>query len=253
MKARLLPIPNMYAKPNDEKAILTYAKETAGLKISKVILPCLRINSIIDFGQKKVCLSGKHTNADSLVSSLIQIRFSKSELSTIRSVSKFCGVLIKKAARGVDPFASDFNEKISDILGISNPMASLAISPAANEIRNKAIILTRPEEDALFLTLSKKLSSVFYENLGGPSLTGSLISSEEGKKAFAQTSTASRAVILSELLKMTMPCSAVSANLSLLGGPTISAKRHLGNYLSHCRIIAQSVTGYYDKVLWESK
>jgi CRISPR-associated endonuclease Csn1 len=250
LKARLLPIPNMYAKPTDGDAIISYAHDVVGLNVNKLIIPCLRINSVIDFGTLKIEISGKNSDSDTLVKSLIQIRFSKSELATIRSISKFMDVVIKQGARGLDPLASDFDEKLKNELRIKDLMGPLVISPAANEIRNKPILITREEEDALFVTLRKKLSSKLFEGIGF-SNAAKQISDESCWNAFNAASTASRAVMLDELLKMTIPDSAVLADLSILLGHSVATKRHINNYLSHCRIVVQSVTGFYVKIIWK--
>jgi hypothetical protein len=203
-----------------------------------------------------VCLllSGKNSNSDTICKNMTEMRFSKEDIRIIKAVSKLTEIIKDNRKFGLDPSKEDFDEKLKALLGVSPDQKSLIISPAANEKRNKAIVLTREDEDHLYETIYKKLSGQLFEGMGGPAGTGELMGKSETRARFASLSVAKRAVVISELLKETSAVSAERADLTLIGGSAHVNIRHLNNTLTPGTIVlAQSVTGYYDKVIWEVK
>jgi CRISPR-associated endonuclease Csn1 len=252
--ATLLPIPNIYADKDHPDKILAYAKDVAGVKANKVLIPCLRINTVIRKGAVCVLLSGKHTNTDTICKNMTEMRFSKDEIRTIRSISKIVEIVKNNRKYGLDPAKGDFDQKLHILLGVVPEQARLIISPAANEKRNKPLVLSRQDEENLYQIICQKLNSKFFEGMGGPANTGAFMEKPEVRAKFASLSVAMRALALNELLTETSANSAELGSLSILGGPGLISIRHMGNVLAKgTQIVAQSVTGFYDKVLWEVK
>ena len=253
--ATLLPIPNIYADKDHPGKILKYAQDIAGLKAVSVLIPCLRINTIVQKGKVSLLLSGKHTNTDTICKNFTEMRFSKDEIRSIRSISKLTEAIKNNRKFGLDPSKEDFDERIARLFGVSSDKKVIVISPAANEKRNKPVVLSFEDEQHLFEAILSKLTSEFLAKMsGGPANTGIYLRRDDVQGTFRALSIAKRAIVLNELLKETSANSAELGSLKLLGGPAIISIRHLGNVLEKgTRIIAQSVTGFYDKVLWEVK
>jgi CRISPR-associated endonuclease Csn1 len=250
----LLPIPTIYANGDNPSQILTYANEVVGLKAERVLIPCLRVNTVVKKGSVLLALAGKNSNNDSICKNLSQMRFSKEELRLIKATSKLVGLLKEKAKVGLDPAKSDFDDKVCEMFGASRDGSSFVVSPAANAERNKEVVITKNDLLLLYEVIEKKLTSAMFANVGGPTGVGNLLAKPETLAVFKTLSIAKEAIVISELLKETSANSAENGDLSLIGGPTKVGKRHLNNVLtSGTEIIAQSPTGYYDKVLWKVK
>jgi CRISPR-associated endonuclease Csn1 len=249
----LLPVANIYAKPNDEPAILKYANEIAGVKAEKVLVPCLRINSVLKRGKQTLLLAGKHTYSDAICKCLNEMIFSQDQIRTIRSVSKLCEIITKTLKAGTMVDKPDFDVKVNSYFGEFSP-DRLTISPAANDKRNAPLVVTAAELNSLYDTLTDKLSSPLFEKTGGPQNTAVLLKKPETKLAFESLNIPKKAIVLSEILKETAANSAENADLHLIGGPSGQTKRHMnGRDISDCQVVSVSVTGFYDKVIFPKK
>jgi CRISPR-associated protein Cas9/Csn1, subtype II/NMEMI len=250
----LIPVLNISARPDEEDKILHYCSGITGQKVGKLLVPCLRINSVIKKGKVVFLLSGKdHLNSASC-KTLTEMIFSQEEIRVIRSVSKLCEIIKLKRTKDFSPDREDFDEKLASLLGSPLSADELVISPAANDQRNKAICLTSKEELELYDTLLKKLSSPFFEETGGPSDTAALMADPQKRALFESLSIGKKALVLSEILKETSANSAERANLKLLNGPAEQSKRLLSwQKIGSCQVLAQSVTGFYEKTIFPTK
>jgi CRISPR-associated endonuclease Csn1 len=252
-KNTLLAVPNLVASPNETEKILAYGRKILGSDVESVILGNLKINSLIEIGKMRSVLSGKNTEKDLLLKSYNQIRFSKKEIATIRKTSKLRDIFNSHINNGVNPKNADFDQKMSEILGSSENSEWVVVSPAANEKKNQAIIITSGEEEQLYDVLAQKLASPLFAGMGGPSRIGEMLLKPESKAIFQRLSVLRKSFLLSEVLKEIKAFSADYGDFTLLNGPSKS-KRDINTTLpSGTRIICQSITGYYDKVVWTVK
>jgi CRISPR-associated endonuclease Csn1 len=249
MVPTIVPVQNMYAKPNDMDALLAYCKNICNYDVNKVLIPVLRINFIVKKGPQIMCVSGKHSLNDSLVKSLIQMRFDEKELSIIRSLYKLDDILKKSHISIKD---NDFEKEIDERFNVLPTSDCIVISPAMNKKIDKPVEISRQDEDELYNSIQHKLSMPFFKNMGGPNNAGSLMSGSDAKEKFSNLSVSKRAMFLNDVISQTSANSAEPSNLSLIGGASVTASRHILNAnLSGAEILAQSVTGYYTKVLWK--
>jgi CRISPR-associated endonuclease Csn1 len=255
----LLPIPNIYSGLKDGETvssdrILDYAKNVVKLNVIKVLVPCIRVNTLIELGKSKYRITGKHTNDDSVAESANEMIFSKDQISTIRAVTKLNAIISGNRKFGLDPQKDDFDAKLGALLGISPDQKQIVISPAANESKNKAVILTAKEETDLYNCLIGKLASELFDGISVSQNVCKFASSAETKAKFESLSLAKRAIVLNELLKSVKAHCSENPSLLLLGGSSKTGQRLIRNALkSGSVIIVQSVTGFYDKVLWKVK
>ncbi len=226
--------------------IIDYLSSKYGYKDIKVLIPCLRINSVLRNKSSRVCLSGVCDEMKSYyVKNLSEIHYSETELRTIKKIRKMLDIISRKK---LDMSKEDFIEKVSKLMIFSTD--SIIISPAANE-RTKAVVLTNGQLDDLynkFVTMNKKHISLFKSSFA----IIDLLTKEETKAKFNFLNIFEKSKIVMELV-LYFNSSIQGANLSLIGGPSKAGKARISsNIPSGIDIIAESPTGFFTKTLWKA-
>lgn len=203
----------------------------------------LKTNTVFISEHKKYCITGKTGNRYVLMN-LYERFFNKSQISFIR--------LVDKAIEKINKFKNlNYSESDDEIrsLGFIYENDRLIISPAKNE-NVKELSITNEQLINFYNDFIMMLKKPVYSYSDSMNIAKIL---EEAYEKFLNINILGKIIIISNLLTF-LKCNQRSAiNLSLLGGSKNMGVLYLSNKLKNCKIIAESITGFYTKVLKEIK
>jgi hypothetical protein len=141
-------------------------------------------------------------------------------------------------------------KKIKDIIeksDLGNDNNKLIISPARND-ETKEIAILSSELDKLYEDIKTLYSKPIYNY----SIISSLVASLDDKtNTFNALSMIGKIYTLNELINLLKCNTRKTADLSLIGLAEAAGVLKISNKLSNCQLISQSITGYYEKVIYK--
>ena len=238
-KYRVVAVPTMY-KNNDleKKEYLSKLLRTTNFNIT---ISELKINTVIETGKKKFVFTGKDSETSYCICNKIERIFSKKEI-----------IIIKKIEKVVDKIGKDKinQDNIKDKGMYYEDDNSLVVYFSKNKedydknIEYKSNILTNAEMLYVYDEMISRLKKECFSYNATSTILNTIISKKE---EYIKLSIIDKCVLFMELLNFMKCNSTASPNLSLIGG---SSKPHKMNYpttLKDCRIVFESVTGFYRK------
>lgn len=206
----------------------------------EMIISNLKINTVCISENRKYCITG---NSDDRfhIRNLWERNFNKYEMRVIHLIDKVVSKLKRVSVKG--------NESSEDIkkLGLLYSDKKLIISPARNK-ETKELSLTNEEilkfYDRYILMLKKKI----YSYTTSKNIAKDL---EESRDTFINLSVIGQIKLLSNLLNYLKCNGSKSIDLSLIGLKKNAGKIRVSKKLSKCKIITESITGFYTKILKE--
>ena len=227
-------IPTMYQNHVD-----AYLDQEYGENKYEILISNLKINSVIKSGKIKYCITGKSSES-LLIKNLNERIFSETQIKLIHKLEKFKGkALIKK----IQITGHETNEEIAKYFAYDGE--TLIISPAANE-KATAITLTNEELINFYDEYVKILNKEIYGFSIIKKIAKSLV---EKRNQYINLSIFGKCYILLELLTLLKCNESGTSDLRLLDMSKFCGKLTLSPSLSNCKIIIESITGYYTKVL----
>ena len=234
-------IPTMYRNFGNEE-LNKYFTEKRNLIEPKILIKSLKVNTIIKTKNSKFCITGK-TGGAYLIKNLNEANYSYDELKLIKLNEKAYNKLSldKKISKNepVDSFLKNDDEYV--------------ISKAKNE-KNKEIKITKDDALKLFMLYASKINSKIYSDYSN------LVTISKKIKAFIEGNyyanlSLAELIICNHELNYLFTCDRVLSDLRLAGLSANSGILIINKDISnlHCAIIAESVTGFYSKVLWKGK
>lgn len=242
----VVPIPLLYSNGTDISKIEYYLLNVLKLSVKKLLIPVMRVNSIIKTGSSKVCFTGK-TGNQYLLKNMSELYFDEDDLSTIRKISKLIDGFTKKQLKIDLP---DEDGSIAKSFLYDN--GHIVISPASSD-KAFPIELNNSEILSLYKTLIKKAKSQVLSLLSVSKSIGQLLEKPETINAFNGLMIWQKCWILSQLV-LFLSLGSSSIDLSLIGGSRCVARNRISaNLPSNVSIIVESPTGFYSKVLWKGQ
>lgn len=240
----VVPVPNLYCRPGDKEGLERYLVDNCGLNVKRIIIPCLRPNFVVAKGQAKVVVSGVNAAMKSYyIKPDFPITYSESEISTVRKIRKLVDVVSKNSEKDKE---EQFIEQ-NFILEEGGLVLSPAGSPSAKEV-----VLTNGELETLYSKFGR-IPSYLLTLLPGFSAVIDFLNEEKTKQAFATLSIYKKSLLLIGVVGY-FNASSARVDLSLLGGKKNVGGLSISSALPKgARILAESPTGYYTKVLWKSE
>ncbi len=237
-------IPNLYCKPGDAAALRNYLTNiTKKYKLSRILIPCLRPNFIIERGRSRVVVSGV-TGQSYWVKSLNPVYYTEDELKTIRTIRKLVDLVSKKEKK--DENREEFVNS-SGFFAFAND--GLVLNPSAN-IRSKEIKLLYSDLLHLYDKFAD-LSADCFNVCSGFSKVASVL--KTNRNDFEALPVYRKSALLLDLV-VYFNSASQTVDLSLIGGkPSAGASTISAYLLPDFRIIAESPTGFYKKVLWKAE
>ncbi len=203
----------------------------------------LKINTVVISENKKYCITGKTGNQYVLMN-LYERFFNKSQITLIHLIDK----AMEKIAKLKDLSYSENDEEIQN-MGFIYENDKLVISPAKNE-RIKELFITNGQLVDFYNDFIKMLKKPVYSYSASLNITKVL---EDSYEKFLNYNILGKIKIISNLLLFLKCNQRASIDLSLLGGSKNMGTIYLSNKIKNCKIIAESITGFYTKILKEIK
>lgn len=210
----------------------------------EIIVPILNINSVIMEGKKKYCITGK-TGNQYVIKNLLERRFTYRELTIIHKLDKIQERLTK------NKISLKGNETKEDLkkIGLYLKDNYLIVSIAKNK-DVKQIELSNDECTELYDSLNNILNKEIYAYSASSTISTLL---NEQRDYFEKSSIALKIKVLLNLLAYLKCNERKSVDLTLIYGKSKMGTLYLGKKIKPCKIIAESITGFYTKVIWEIK
>ena len=236
---------NVYVSPDasiDKK--LEYLKKIKKLQNPEILHPLLRINFVLQDGKSKYCITGK-TGDRLLIKNLSPMIIDQKSYGTIRKIEKFLNIITKGKMDLLNPDKNNLNERF--------PICEhqIIISPAANQ-NTKTISLTEQEINDLYQLLLQKMNAPIYESFSQFQSLYRQLTSEEKTDRYSQLNMYQKIYLIYELLHL-FQCNRVLSDLQLLDLSKTSGILYLNKNLKNQKIIQESVTGFYSKVIFDGK
>lgn len=234
-KYSIEPIAKLYSSNlKDNKALIDYLTFELKLKEPKIIINKLLVNTLIEIGNSRLCITGK-TGDRYLCKNVNQLYFNQRFTNYVKIIEKL-----------VDNMAKS---KITDINKVIENESDFFIVSGMSRGLKTNLILTKKKNLELFNFLINKMSNLsMYKDICISTFGNKLL---EKKEDFINLKLSEQITLLREILNMTK-CDRVTSNFILMGGSKNSGVLQINKVLKeNTRIIFQSTTGFFEKVIWE--
>ena len=214
----------------DSKTAINYLEEKRGL-INPKILFSLKKKTILMIGKTKIGIASRDNNITNMFIDLRDVNFTYEEMKLIKR--------LEKAHDFLTNYKSKDNASYDDYIHVS---------PARTE-KNQEIIIEKQEEIELFEILNKKLQLDIYANDNG---VQSLLNDYIEKINIFELNLC-QIVNLNYSILTYLKGASNGCDLSAIGKGTVCKRRINNNIKRNCKIVYESITGFYSKVVWEYK
>ena len=258
IRVRLIPIRTMDAPTQNLEDITEAAKkdcETQKTKLIRVEVPVVKVKSVFEIGKARVQLTGFNDPTRCIAHSLIQLRFNKEQYRAIRAIKR----IFDEAKRlNGDKEVTEHNlleEKLSNkyVFDLSNT-TMIKVSGSFKR-HTHPIEITNDELIDLYDEYTKKLTSSLFNKLPEkypPFKLG--LNLVEKRDSFINMDMINKCLVLREIMSLATPrISLDDFELKTLGLGK-GGRFVLPSYLPiGTKLIHQSITGFYEKIVWENK
>jgi len=235
-------IPNMFVSKKDNKHIENYLTKQKGYKNVEVIIPIVRINSVLKKDKTSIIVTG--ASLDSIIiNNNSELFFDSKTLHVIKMIY----ALIEKAKSIKVKLENSTNPLLNDTFPLINN-GDILVSPASNE-RSKARIIYSKDLITLFNAIKDKLALPIFDNISGIKSVNELLNKEDTLNLYLSLDSYKKVVVLANLLKAS---TATVSDLSLINGSKNSTVCTINKKsISSWKIVNQSPTGFYEKIIWK--
>lgn len=211
----------------------------------EIRLDNLKINTVFEVDKKKFVITGKTGDSYVLMNQKERI-FSSEEMETLRKIDKLFDKLNQKI--GPNEEAEEEQKKLREC-GIKVNDADMVIAPAKND-QAKEMRITQEEAVQIYETFIQLFSKEIYSF----SVINKLGCKLEGKKKEFQSLSLFKKVYLIQKINNLLRCNErKTADLRAIGFKKQEGTLTMNQKLSTCRIVFESITGFYRKVVFECK
>lgn len=201
--------------------------ESKNYKDYEIVLNNLKINTVFKVGKLKFCVTG-NTKGSYYIKNLLDRRFDYHSIVTIKKIEKYFDMV----KRG------NYLKREED---------KIILSPARNE-KCKEIALENQELEKLYQTIKTMFSKEIYSFSNIVNICGEL------PECLNHLNIDDKVYTLNELLRLLKTNERGTADLTTINmSSTCGTLLFNGTIQPGTQIIAESVTGYYTKVLFEVK
>lgn len=203
----------------------------------------LKINFIIENGNSRYCITGK-TNDTLLIKCINEPYYSNDFTYVVRKMDK----VVKRITENKLKIEKDNYDKLKKIIKVNNEGTAIVVN-AANEYSQKEDeLLTVEEIDIVYEQLITQMSKNIYEAFSNlNSIHDELINR---KSVYSELNIFEKIKVVTEIIKL-LSCNRFSADLRLIGLKEKSGVLTLGKKNIKGRIVTESVTGFYKKVIYD--
>lgn len=246
----LIAIPGIVQKLNNKEKKIEYAKKE-GLINPTIEFDNLKINSVLEYGHSKMCITGK-SGKYYVAKNLNESYYSYQTNLIIKKVVKVISIInYYKGIYDLDNNTIDY-EKFVKTFNREYDNEKFLISPAGNQNAND-IYIYRYELDLLLNAIKNQLKHIIYENISSVTSLSIKLENNELDCRIKNLNIFSYCYLLNELLIVTQ-VNRVASDLRIIDGSKNSGILSLSKEIKKGqKFIGESITGFYSKVLWEYK
>lgn len=207
----------------------------------EIIIECLNTNTIFVSDGKKYAITGR-SNDSYLIKNKSERIFNSKQIHIIKKIEKL-NDLIKVKVTGKETIQEIIDQ---DFICDEN---DLIISPAKNE-KNQEIRISNDE----YLYIYNSLIDIYSKDIYSYSASISLVNKLTNlKEKFTKLSFFGKNKLIMNILDFLKCNLRGMIDLSLIGGSKNSGVMTISKKLKNCKIIFESITGYYNKTVIEIK
>lgn len=245
----IVPVKTIDAPHGSLKEIEEVCREYLGPSYVCVLCPIIRVRNVLEKGKARIQITACNSGGGSyLAQAIVQPRYSKEQYRTIRSL----GRILKEAGEK----GSEASDSKSLRKGLDNParfaywdseVIKIAVPKNSS---SKACVLKKEDLVALYLTIVEKLKSGIYGFVSAYVKFGASL--DEKKERFQQLDIVDACIALKGILNVIAPRHQDRVQLDALGMKMSGVKIISNLPPAGFRVINQSVTGFFEKVVWEA-
>lgn len=235
-KYRIVAIPTMYK--DNQKGKNNYLSNLLKTDNYEIVIPELKVNTVIEVGKKKFVFTGKNSETAYYICNKVERIFSKKEIIIIKKIEKVCDKNSKNNIINENGMRYENNGE-SLLIYYSRSKEDMD-----NNIKFKSNILTNEEMMYVYDKMIERLKKDCFSYTATISLLKIIT---DKRNQFLELSIIDKCLLFMELLNFLKCNSNTRPNLSLLGGSNKSQGTSYSTTLSDCKIVFESITGFYRK------
>lgn len=245
----IVPVRTIDAPHGTLKEIEEVCRGYLGTSFVRVVCPIIRFRNILEKGKARIQITACNSGGSSyLAQAIVQPHYSKEQYRTIRSL----GRILKEAGEK----GSEASDSKSLRKGLDNParfaywdseVIKIAVPKNSS---SKACVLKKEDLVALYLSIVEKLKSGIYAFVSAYVKFGASL--DEKKERFQQLDIVDACIALKGILNVIAPRLQNRVQLDALGMKMSGVKIISNLPPAGFRVINQSVTGFFEKVVWEA-
>ncbi len=245
----IVPVKTIDVPHGTLKEVEEVCRGYLGPSFVRVVCPIIRFRNILEKGKARIQITGCNSGGSSyLAQAIVQPHYSKEQYRTIRSL----GRILKEAGEK----GSEASDSKSLRKGLDNPARfaywdSEVIKIAVpKNTSSKACVLKKEDLVALYLSIVEKLNSGIYGFVSAYVKFGASL--DEKKERFQQLDIVDACIAMRGILDVIAPRHQDRVQLDALGMKMSGVKIISNLPPAGFRVINQSVTGFFEKVVWEA-
>ncbi len=249
-KILLVTYPSIYENDPEKKS--DYIKVLYSISKYDILIENLMINTVFEIGESKFCVTGK-TSKQYGIKNIKECFYSKEMIDTIRKVSKTKDILVRNKAIEKGKVKEDYIKNNNKLF--RNDYTEFIISPAKNK-ETKEITITKDELMKLYDEIINKLKMNMYKEYS----ISNLDKKESALNILINKREDANNLFILDLVNLISECLKFTAtnkedsDLSLIGGGKLGDLKISSDFTNKpFKIIYESVTGFYSKVVYENK
>lgn len=212
----------------------------------EIIIDKVKINTIIEKDNKKICISGK-TGNQFVLTNKKERYFGYNEIKIAKKIEKLISILNSKRLLSIINNSNDCLKAQINYFNYDENNNSIKVVKAKND-QQKDIILSNQELDMMYEYFKKLLSKDIYSYSSSTSILKTLTDNNDKYQSLLIIQ---KAILISNLLDYLKCNERKIIDLSLIGGSKNSGVILISNKLSNCTLYIESITGFYRKVLYK--
>ena len=209
----------------------------------EIVIEKLKINTVIKLEKTKICITGRSGKTSNYFKNLNERIFSKKHIKLIHDIDK---LLEKIKNLGLKITGNESVEEINQHF-ICDDSRIVAVPVAS---KGKEIVLFTNDLIDLYDYLISLFSKEIYNFSASKTVVEKMIVERE---TFFNLSILGKIILISNILSFLKCNERKAIDLSIIGGSKEGYKTSISTKLKNCKIISESITGFYTKVLKEIK
>ena len=231
----------------DEKNIINYVSTRYKLNNPVKVLDKLKINTVLKCGGSKFCITGK-TNMQYLVKNLTQSFFTYDDQAIIKKVVKLNKFVIGN--NGLDTKTGLLKDEFVVKYNIDKNANEFVISKSK---AGDGIRLMQNELDTLYSKILSHFNNNIFSFYSCYSMLNLFLNNDDEINKIHNLNMFSFSYLIGQLINL-LECRRLTGDFEMIGGsPSTGTLLCPAKLPKGIKIVYESITGFYSKIVWENK